>query len=188
MNMKKNLFFALFACATLAFVGCEPTPGPVTDPVVITVDPDTLLLGVGDTYKLNATIAPAGTQVTIAWTSDNEEVVTVAPSGIVIATGVGTANVIASAEGATADTCVINVTNDALYDNFVFSDYALFATNEGIQLIPGSETVVELGIGETVCSLAELYWYDCFCGRHLCNDRKENDRRAFGIDRNLCAR
>ena len=158
MNMKKNLFFALFACATLAFVGCEPTPEPLEDPVVITVDPDTLLLGVGDTYKLNATIAPTGTQVTIAWTSDNEEVVTVAPSGIVIATGVGTANVIASAEGATADTCVITVTNDALYDNFVFSDYALFATNEGIQLIPGSETVVELGIGETVCSLAELYF------------------------------
>jgi hypothetical protein len=162
MNMKKNLFFALFACATLAFVGCEPTPnqptGDDTTKVVITVTPETLLLGVGDTEKLNAVVEPAGTQITITWTSDDEEVVTVAPSGIVIATGVGTANVIASAEGATADTCVITVTNDALYDNFVFSDYALFATNEGIQLIPGSETVVELGIGETVCSLAELYF------------------------------
>ena len=114
MNMKKNLFFALFACATLAFVGCEPTPnqptnGDDTTKVVITVTPETLLLGVGDTEKLNAVVEPAGTQITITWTSDDEEVVTVAPSGIVIATGVGTANVIASAEGATADTCVITV-------------------------------------------------------------------------------
>ena len=84
--MKKSLFFALFACATLAFVGCEPKPepDPQKDPVLITVTPDTLNLGVGDTEKLAAVVAPSGTQVQITWTSDNEEVVTVTPSGIVI--------------------------------------------------------------------------------------------------------
>ena len=159
MNMKKNLFFALFACATLAFVGCEPTPEPLKDPVVITVDPDTLLLGVGDTYKLNATIAPAGKQVTIAWTSDNEEVVTVAPSGIVIATGVGTANVIASAEGATADTCVINVTNDAVYENFAFSNYIFFAMSEEepIVYVPNTEEYVVFTSGDSaLCQIGYI--------------------------------
>lgn len=157
--MKKNLFFALFACATLAFVGCEPTPEPLEDPVVITVDPDTLLLGVGDTHKLNATIAPAGTQVTIAWTSDNEEVVTVAPSGIVIATGVGTANVIASAEGATADTCVINVTNDAVYENFAFSNYSFFAMSdeEPIVYVPNTEEYVTFTSGDSaLCQIGYI--------------------------------
>lgn len=157
--MKKNLFFALFACATLAFVGCEPTPEPVEDPVVITVDHDTLLLGVGDTYKLNATIAPAGKQVTIAWTSDNEEVVTVAPSGIVIATGVGTANVIASAEGATADTCVVNVSNDAVYETFAFSNYSFFGMSdeEPIVYVPNTEEYVTFTSGDSaLCQIGYI--------------------------------
>lgn len=162
MNMKKILFFALFACATLAFVGCEPTPvdpTPDSTKVVITVTPDSLLLGIGDTEKLTATVTSEnGVQVKVTWTSDNEDVVTVAASGIVLATGAGTANVIASAEGATADTCVIIVSNDALYDNFAFGDYAMFASNAGIQLIPGSDSIIELGIGMTNCALAELYF------------------------------
>ena len=155
--MKKSLFFALFACATLAFVGCEPKPepDPQKDPVLITVTPDTLNLGVGDTEKLAAVVAPSGTQVQITWTSDNEEVVTVTPSGIVLATGIGTANVIASAEGATSDTCLVNVTNTAILDEFVLGGYGFFGDMNPSTLVPGTDTITPPGhpaIGTTSMS------------------------------------
>ena len=154
--MKKILFFALFACATLAFVGCEPDPNRPDNPtdstqVVITITPDSLLLGVGDMQKLVATVTPAGTQATITWTSDNEEVVSVQASGIVVAVGAGTANVIASAEGAVSDTCVITVTNDALFDQFALGGYGIFGKGEVLV----ADTLVPLANGGTVrCEIA----------------------------------
>lgn len=149
LNMKKYVFFALFACATLAFVGCEPTPNQPQDEtkVVITVTPDTLLMGVGDTEKLTAVVTPATTQLTVTWTSTDESVITVAPSGIILATGIGTANVIASAEGATADTCFVTVSNDALYEAYAFSDYGFFG--EKIEMVPNSEGYVSFTSGDS---------------------------------------
>lgn len=159
--MKKNVFFALFACAALVFVGCEPnTPTPTPDggsttDAVISVTPETLLMAAGETQKLTATVAPQGTQLQITWTSDNQEVVTVSPAGIVTAVAAGQANIIASAEGATADTCVVTVSNDAVLDNFELGGMGLFGAP---QLIPGTDTVV----GEYNCQLAyfELLAWD----------------------------
>ena len=155
--MKKNVFFALFALAALVFVGCDPntptptpTPDdPTTEGVVITVTPETLLMAAGDEQKLTATVAPQGTQLQITWTSDNQEVATVNAAGIVTAVAPGTANIIASAEGATADTCVVTVSNDAVLDNFVLGGYGLFGYPE---LISGTDTV----IGQYTCQLANF--------------------------------
>lgn len=169
--MKKSLFFALFACATLAFVSCKPDPGkePGTDPkpndstatadVVINVVPETLLLGVGDTEKLTAMITPAGTQLKINWTSSDENVVTVAASGIVEAVGVGTATITASAEGATAGTCVVNVSNDAVYETFAFSNYSFFGMSdeEPIVYVPNTEGYVTFTSGDSaLCQLGYI--------------------------------
>ena len=148
--MKKNVFFALFACAALVFVGCEPnTPTPTPDggsttDAVISVTPETLLMAAGETQKLTATVAPQGTQLQITWTSDNQEVATVSPAGIVTAVAAGKANIIASAEGATADTCVVTVSNDAVLDNFVLDGYELFQIGS---FIPGTESFVEDNAG-----------------------------------------
>ena len=162
--MKKILFFALFACATLAFVGCEPDPNRPDNPtdstqVVITITPDSLLLGVGDMQKLVATVTPAGTQATITWTSDNEEVVSVQASGIVVAVGAGTATITASAEGATAGTCVVNVSNDAVYETFAFSNYSFFGMSEEepIVYVPNTEEYVTFTSGDSaLCQLGYI--------------------------------
>lgn len=166
--MKKNVFFALFACAALVFVGCEPnTPTPTPDggsttDAVISVTPETLLMAAGETQKLTATVAPQGTQLQITWTSDNQEVVTVSPAGIVTAVAAGQANIIASAEGATADTCVVTVSNDAILDNFELGGVGLFGD---IQLIPGFDTVIsgyncQLGYIELIAWDANLVFVD----------------------------
>ena len=146
--MKKNVFFALFACVVLAFVGCEPTP---ENKAVITVAPDSLTIGVGDMEKLSAAITPVGTQLTIQWTTSDSTVVQVADGGIIIGTGVGTAVVTASAEGATSGTCVVNVSYDVVYERFEFSDYGLFGMSEAepIMMVPNTEQYVKFVSGDS---------------------------------------
>ena len=162
--MKKNVFFALFALAALVFVGCNPdtptptpTPDdPTTEGAVITVTPEALLMGVGEEQKLTTTVAPQGTQLQITWTSDNQEVATVNAAGIVTAVAPGTANIIASAEGATADTCVVTVSNDAALDNFVMGGYSPWELGAPIA---GTDTLLDLiGLGMTQCQLYEAYF------------------------------
>lgn len=157
-SMKKNLFFAFFAFAALAFVGCEPKPQPVE--YTLAVNPTEVTLEMGGQVKLNAVVTPAGEQMpAITWTSSNEEVATVNGSGIVEAVGLGEATITATlnAEGVAPATCLVKVTNDAVLNNFVLGGYALF--NLGAT-IPGTDTVITLSDGSTEnCQLAPSVYY-----------------------------
>ncbi|MDE2761834.1 MAG: Ig-like domain-containing protein [Gemmatimonadota bacterium] len=74
------------AVATLAG-GCATEPHPPV-PATITIFPDSAtLLWVGDTVRLAANVWP------VAWTSDDESVVTVDSAGVVTAVGKGVASV-----------------------------------------------------------------------------------------------
>ena len=85
--MKKYFMLALSAIAMVAFTSCEPTDNPGgnnggngddTVVSVVNVAPETLLLSVGQTEKLTATVSPAPTTaVTFVWTSDNDSVASV---------------------------------------------------------------------------------------------------------------
>ena len=78
---------ALSAIAMVAFTSCEPINNPGgnnggngddTVVSVVKVAPETLLLSVGQTEKLTATVSPAPTTaVTFVWTSDNDSVASV---------------------------------------------------------------------------------------------------------------
>ena len=77
---------ALSAIAMVAFTSCEPKNpgdnnggnGDDTVVSVVKVAPETLLMSVGQTEKLTATISPAPTTaVTFVWTSDNDSVASV---------------------------------------------------------------------------------------------------------------
>ena len=125
--MKKNLTFALTAAIALVFAGCnDPQKNP--DGFVINISPATVNIGVGETQKLTAVVTPTGSNLAIKWTSSDEEVATVNASGIVTAVAVGTATITASAEGATEGTCAVTVSNDAVFDNFEFSNFGIFGT------------------------------------------------------------
>lgn len=156
--MKKNLFFAFIACAALAFVSCEPTPQPVD--YTISLNPTEVELEVGGSVKLNAVVSPAGEQApTITWSSSNPEVATVNGSGIVEALATGTATITATlnvADGVKEATCVVNVTNDAVLNNFAIGDYGLFNIGNPIA---GTDTVLEISVGEVNCQLFEGLFY-----------------------------
>ena len=144
---------ALSAIAMVAFTSCEPINNPGgnnggngddTVVSVVKVAPETLLMSVGQTEKLSATVTPAPTTaVTFVWTSDDEEVATV-KNGIVTAVAPGTANIVVSAEGCTPDTCLVNVTNDAALDNYQLLSYGLFGSPE---MIPGTERKITMTSG-----------------------------------------
>ena len=160
---------ALSAIAMVAFTSCEPINNPGgnnggngddTVVSVVKVAPETLLMSVGQTEKLSATVTPAPTTaVTFVWTSDDEEVATV-KNGIVTAVAPGTANIVVSTEGCTPDTCLVNVTNDAALDNYQLLSYGLFGSPE---MIPGTERKITMTSGaEFTCQLAyiEMYAWD----------------------------
>ena len=164
--MKKYFMLALSAIAMVAFTSCEPINNPGgnnggngddTVVSVVKVAPETLLMSVGQTEKLSATVTPAPTTaVTFVWTSDDEEVATV-KNGIVTAVAPGTANIVVSAEGCTPDTCLVNVTNDAALDNYQLLSYGLFGSPE---MIPGTEQDLKMTSGATYkCQLGYISMY-----------------------------
>ena len=157
---------ALSAIAMVAFTSCKPTDNPGgnnggngddTVVSVVKVAPETLLMSVGQTEKLSATVTPAPTTaVTFVWTSDDEEVATV-KNGIVTAVAPGTANIVVSTEGCTPDTCLVNVTNDAALDNYQLLSYGLFGSPE---MIPGTEQDLKMTSGATYkCQLGYISMY-----------------------------
>lgn len=155
--MKKSLFFALIACVALVFVGCEPKPQPIT--WGITLDQTEVILEAGGSVKLTAVVTPADQQApAITWTTDNPDVAVVNGSGIVEAVGLGTATITATlaVEGVAPANCVVNVTNDAVLNNFALGGYGLFGQPA---LIEGTDTVLELSVGPLQCQLGYISLY-----------------------------
>ena len=155
--MKKSLFFALIACATLVFVGCDPKVQPVD--YTIKVSETALTLENGASAKLTAVVTPT-TTYPLVWTSSDPEIVTVNASGIVEAVGLGTATITVTLNTPAEDpavgsvtpaTCVVNVTNDAVLNSFALGGYALFdlgnpiaGTDKILTLSNGTEVTVQL--------------------------------------------
>ena len=162
--MKKSLFLALIACVALVFVGCEPKVQPVD--YTVKVSATELTLENGTSQKLTSVITPApATTYPLVWTSSNPEIVTVNASGIVEAVGLGTATITVTMnvpEGdpavgqVTPATCVVNVTNDAVLNTFELGGYALFDLGNPIA---GTDTVIEISVGEVTVQLAPSLYY-----------------------------
>ena len=113
----------------------EYISGPAVESVIVSQPQLTLV--VNDTFSLNALVLPTGVDASVSWTSSDESVVTFAEDGRVIAKGVGTANVTATAKADTSKTAVCKVT--------------VVNKGEGIPAtsITLSAKVLDLGFGET---------------------------------------
>ena len=90
---------------------CEVTVNAPTKPVTnVTLEPTTLTLEAGSTGKLTATVEPSdATNQTVTWSSNNEQVATVA-DGTVTAVKEGTAAItVKTADGNYQATCAVTV-------------------------------------------------------------------------------
>ena len=160
--MKKSLFFALIACVALVFVGCEPKVQPVDYTVKLSATELTLENGASD--KLTAVVTPTSTY-NLVWTSSNPEVATVNGSGIVEAVGLGTTTITVTLNTPAEDpavgsvtpaACVVTVTNDAVLNSFKLGGYALFDLGSPIA---GTDSQIEISVGEVTCQLAPALYY-----------------------------
>lgn len=120
----------------------------ITEPPVVSVESVTLdkttaemKLG-GETLSLTATVNPENaTDKTIVWTSDNEDVATVA-DGVVTAVGVGSAKITATA-GEKSTSCVVKVKRSASkgYTVELLEDQSInFGDNANVR--------IQVGVGE----------------------------------------
>ena len=104
--MKTNKFFSAFFAA-LALVGltsCEPK-NPTTEVLSVVLDQTSLVLEVGATATLVATVDPAG--ATVEWVSQDPTVASVA-TGVVTALAEGNTIIVATAGGKMAS-CIVKV-------------------------------------------------------------------------------
>jgi hypothetical protein len=93
----------------------EPTPTPTPEPVVNSIvlnRTDFTLSRINETFKLVATLSPAGTTAVITWVSEDPSVATVSSEGLVTAVNKGTTKVIAAAGGVTTE-CIVRVSATA---------------------------------------------------------------------------
>lgn len=99
---------SVLALASLFVAGCKE---PVQEePISIKLNKGLISnLPVGSTQTLVATVLPEGADVTVAWTSDNENIAVVNDEGEVTGIAPGTAVISAQAEDAVA-TCKVTVT------------------------------------------------------------------------------
>ena len=125
--MKKLLTvfagFVLVLALGFAAVACDTgntnddnddQPGTTVAVESVTLDKTSATLGVGETLTLTATVAPDNaTDKTVAWTTSDEDVATVA-NGTVTAVAAGEATITAAAGGKSA-TCAVTV-DDGLVD------------------------------------------------------------------------
>ena len=83
----------------------------VIDVTGVSVDPTAVTIQTGDTTSIAATVSPAdATNNKVAWSTSDETVATVDPSGMVTAVGAGTATITATTEdGGFAAICTLNV-------------------------------------------------------------------------------
>ena len=125
----------------------------------ITLNHSEIELGVSETRKLSATVTPTSKEP-IQWSSNNPGVATVNAAGVVEALSLGTAVITATidAEVVTPATCIVNVTNnnDAVLNTFEIGGYALFDLGSPIK---GTDTVIEISVGEVTCQLAPSLYY-----------------------------
>lgn len=127
--MKKSLFFALFACVALAFVGCEPEndPNKVTG---IAVAPSELAMVPGEEFRLSVVAIPATATLdessVVTWVSSDTTVAVVNDKGVVTAVGYGRANVTATC-GEFTGVCAVWV--KTYYENLSFTNAVMWSVD-----------------------------------------------------------
>jgi uncharacterized repeat protein (TIGR02543 family) len=106
--MKKLVSVLMVVLAVWLFFSCDTGDNTDGDKTIVTLDPTTLTVEVGEGRQITATTKPANTILT--WTSDTPTVATVNPGGYVIGVSVGTATITAKAADGGKATCAVTVT------------------------------------------------------------------------------
>lgn len=143
MNSKfHNLFKLMTVILSMTFIACSSEDEEnVVAVTQITVSPASLVLNVGETEDLEATILPEeASHVSVTWSSSDDKVAAVSQNGTVTGVSEGNAVITASAGGKSA-TCQVTIATET-------------TEVESIEISPSALTMTERG--ETVQLTAEI--------------------------------
>ena len=148
MKKIKNWVLACMAVFALIAVGCsDPEVTPVTPVAVesVTITSTVTEVTVDSTINLTATVSPENaSDLTITWTSDNEEVAKVDSNGVVTGVSAGTATITAKA-GEKSATVGITVNRKVVVGDIILQDltivssegYAKNESNPAVAIVAG---------------------------------------------------
>lgn len=143
MNSKfHNLFKLMAVILSMTFIACSSEDEEnIVAVTQITVSPASLVLNVGETEDLEATILPEeASHVSVTWSSSDEKVAAVSQNGTVTGVSEGNAAITVSAGGKSA-TCQVTIATETI-------------EVESIEISPSALTMTEKG--ETVQLTAEI--------------------------------
>ena len=130
------MFSAALAICSCGGGGDKPSSGPYTPPAnvavsSVSVSPSSSELVIGGTVQLSATVSPSNaTDKSVTWSSSNQTVATVTPTGLVTAKAEGSANITANASGKTA-VCKVTVKKPTVAVTSVVLDQQYLYLNKG---------------------------------------------------------
>ena len=169
--MKKYVFMALVAATTITFIGCKEKDKPGPDPTgnaKVVLNAHTLELAVGAEEKLRAALDPTKEGVEIIFNSADPTIATVNGSGLVTGIAPGEVNIIASAEGYKADTCVVTII-DAV-EAFKWDGYTIWNLHKD-QRLSEDTAEVKLANGMTVHCFTVAASYRLWSGMTFTGER-----------------
>lgn len=161
------IYFSDGAVAKVDSISMIAPPPPVDYVVMLSKTTLEMDIESNKSAKLNATVTPADCPYSLLWTSSNPEVATVDDSGMVKAIKGGSTTITVTLNTSsnnpavgtvTAATCVVRVefANDNLLNTFELGGYALFDLGSPIA---GTDTVLNISVGEVTCQLAPSLYY-----------------------------
>lgn len=133
----------------------------------IELDSTGMIVALGNTDQLKATVTPYDSTVDLVWSSSNNSIVSVSSHGLIRALGVGNAYVtVSTADGSVSATCAITVTEPAPVDSISINnteteitagdklllDYTIYPENAGNKAVrwevsnPSIASVNEFGV------------------------------------------
>ena len=130
--------------------GLSQAPGAVSQ---IELNTDGLILSIGRTEQIIATLFPYDSESAIRWSSSNHEVASVSAYGLVTALGVGNADITASTlDGKLSVQCAVTVTEPV---NLRSIDITLTTT----ELHVGETRLLEASLKPSNAGTVDLLWY-----------------------------
>ena len=130
------MFSAALAICSCGGGGDKPSSGPYTPPAnvavsSVSVSPSSSELVIGGTVQLSATVSPSNaTDKSVTWSSSNQTVATVTPTGLVTAKAEGSTNITANASGKTA-ICKVTVKKPTIAVTSIELDQTDITLNKG---------------------------------------------------------
>ena len=111
VSMKKLLTVLYLILLVVGLGSCsKDQKQPSIAPTKLSLTPTEIILKVGESKQLTASVEPKGNTPTVIFASDNQEVATVDANGLVKAFAEGTANITAKV-GELVEQCAVTVSN-----------------------------------------------------------------------------